>query len=505
MSLPEMMGGSVRSQIQEKNEVEILVRLLKSDKLREIIEKVSEERMFEMDKDVDNKIRGEVKTINEAVDNMRKMYLDIETRRLAMREEELKMDKARQEGDEGLVVEVGQDVRQKLDWAELQVEQLKLSLGELTQMSSKGRREVDELVQEIGSIWGMVGEFNKGRGSLELEQDLSKMKEQIDKLVDMTALENVQKELEYVKQRVEQARGQSSSVETVKEVIINMLDDHLSTIHKENVEQQQKEVKRLESMMNKVMIQVNQTEPKLVNTLTNQVVSMKQSMEEELMQLTKSLLSDWSKSQANNSVSLPQVSAMLESHLSLFSADRTGQVDWASLAVGGSIISTPHTTTHPTPGQVLSLLGIPIWQHSTSPRQILQPHAGSGQCWAFSGQSGQVVLQLGEVVRVTGVTIEHIRPSPDLSSAPRNILVWAHQDNKSLLNLTYSISSSSSSVQTFPITSPTFLPISQLRLQVTSNWGHPEYTCLYRVRVHGTQVKVGEDVVLVTEQAMRDS
>eukprot|EP00092_Neocalanus_flemingeri_P024954 GFUD01027064.1.p1 GENE.GFUD01027064.1~~GFUD01027064.1.p1 ORF type:complete len:297 (+),score=110.51 GFUD01027064.1:69-893(+) len=274
-------------------------------------------------------------------------------------------------------------------------------------------------------------------------------------------------------------------------------------MHKENVEQQQKEVKRLESMMNKVMIQVNQTEPKLVNTLTSQVVSMKQSMEEELMQLTKSLLSDWSKSQANNSVSLPQVSAMLESHLSLFSADRTGQVDWASLAVGGSIISTPHTTTHPTPGQVLSLLGIPIWQHSTSPRQILQPHAGSGQCWAFAGQSGQVVLQLGEVVRVTGVTIEHIRPSPDISSAPRNILVWAHEDNKSILNLTYSISPSSSSVQTFLIPRPTFLPFSQLRLQVSSNWGHPEYTCLYRVRVHGTQVK--EDVMIVTEQDMRDS
>eukprot|EP00092_Neocalanus_flemingeri_P089608 GFUD01113386.1.p1 GENE.GFUD01113386.1~~GFUD01113386.1.p1 ORF type:complete len:514 (-),score=197.75 GFUD01113386.1:200-1705(-) len=501
MSLPEMMGGSVRSQIQEKNEVEILVRLLKSDKLREIIEKVSEDRMYEMDKEVDKKIRGEVKTINEAVGNMRKMYLDIETRRLAMREEELK--KARQEGDEGLVVEVGQDVRQKLDWAELQVEQLKLSLGELTQMSSKGRREVDELVQEIRSIWGMVGEFNKGRGSLELEQDLSKMKEQIDKLVDMTALEKVKRELEYVKQQVEQARGQSSSVETVKEVIINMLDEHLSTIHKKNVEQQTKEVKRLESMMNEVMIQVNQTEPKLVNTLTSQAVSMKQSMEEELMQLTKSLLSDWSKSQANNSVSLPQVSAMLESHLSLFSADRTGQVDWASLAVGGSIISTPHTTTHPTPGQVLSLLGIPIWQHSTSPRQILQPHAGSGQCWAFSGQSGQVVLQLGEVVRVTGVTIEHIRPSPDLSSAPSNITVWAHKDNSSLLNLTYSISMSSSSVQTFHI--PSSLPISQLRLQVTSNWGRPEYTCLYRVRVHGTQMKEGEDMITVKEQATRDS
>eukprot|EP00092_Neocalanus_flemingeri_P039670 GFUD01043202.1.p1 GENE.GFUD01043202.1~~GFUD01043202.1.p1 ORF type:complete len:675 (+),score=266.97 GFUD01043202.1:78-2102(+) len=503
ISLPEMMTrGSVRSK-EEKDDLEMLVRLMKSDQFREVIEKVSVERMGEMGKEMDEKIREEVKMVRETVENVRKMYLDVETKRLAMREEELKMEKARQEGDEGGMVEIGLDVRQKLELVEIQIEQLKLSWSESTQQL-RGREEVDELAEEMGSIRRMVEKLSKDRTTAELEQELGKMKGQVERLNDFS-LTQFKEELETVKQQLQQTEGQGMEIETVKEVVSNMLADPLSIVNKKTVEQQTKEVDRLESMLNEVMAKVNQTEPKISSMLTEKLGSVKQNLEEELLQLTKTLHSDWSKSQSSNSVSLPQVSALLESHLSLFSADRTGQVDWASLAVGGSIISTPHTTTHPTPGQVLSLLGIPIWQHSTSPRQIIQPHAGSGQCWAFSGQSGQVVLQLGEVVRVTGVTIEHIRPSPDLSSAPRNILVWAHQDNKSLLNLTYSISPSSSSVQTFPITSPTFLPISQLRLQVTSNWGHPEYTCLYRVRVHGTQVKEGEDVMIVTQQDMRDS
>ena len=68
-------------------------------------------------------------TVNREVENVRKMYLDTEIRRLALREEELKVYKALQVGgdvDDG--VEVGQNVRQKLELIEVQVEQLKLSL-----------------------------------------------------------------------------------------------------------------------------------------------------------------------------------------------------------------------------------------------------------------------------------------------------------------------------------------------------------------------------------------
>ena len=61
------------------NEVDILVRFMNNDKLKELIETVTEMRMREMGKEVDKMMREKVETVNESVDNVRKTYLDLET------------------------------------------------------------------------------------------------------------------------------------------------------------------------------------------------------------------------------------------------------------------------------------------------------------------------------------------------------------------------------------------------------------------------------------------
>ena len=90
-------------------------------------------------------------TVNREVENVRKMYLDTEIRRLALREEELKVYKALQVGgdvDDG--VEVGQNVRQKLELIEVQAEQLKLSLRirEFFSKQISDKREVPSWEEE---------------------------------------------------------------------------------------------------------------------------------------------------------------------------------------------------------------------------------------------------------------------------------------------------------------------------------------------------------------------
>ena len=40
------------------------------------------------------------------------------------------------------------------------------------------------------------------------------------------------------------------------------------------------------------------------------------------------------------------------------------------------------------------------------------------------------------------------------------------------------------SVEHYEINSGNF-PINKIEFQVTENWGNPEYTCVYRLRVHG--------------------
>lgn len=498
MSLPDIVMGSVGGR-GEINEVELVVKLMNSDKLREVIERVAEERMWEMERESDKRLRKEVEMMNNEVESMRRMFLDTEIKRLSIREEELKSDKAVQTGeggDEG--IDVGKDVLQKLELVEIQVEQMKFSLADFSKQL-RDRRDLSELEEEIVAMKGVVEDINKERaGVAELDHRLGLMQQRVNDLGESRdGVSKLEKEVETIKQEMKKGEvGQSSTMEMVKEVLSDMLADPLVPVYEKAVVEMGKETDRLEDMVMELKVTVNQTEPKLSKTLTEKVGMMKINLMEELVQLTETLHSNWSRIHVDTTVSLPQVSALLDTQLSQYSADRTGQVDWASLALGGIIISTPNTTTHPAPGQGLSLLGFPLWQLSSSPTLILQQQSGDAQCWAFSGQAGQVVLQLAKVVRVTGITIEHVRPSPDLSNAPRNIVLWDHEDNTHLTNLTYSIATASSSVQTFPL--PSHTSISKLRLEITSNWGHPEYTCLYRVRVHGVKEEV-EDKKTVTE------
>jgi len=489
MSLPDIVMGSLGGKV-EINEVELVVKLMDSDKMREVIERLAEERMWEMERESDKRLRNEVERMNNEIENMRRMFLDTEIKRLAVREEELKSDKAVQTGEGGdEVVDVGHDALQKLELVEIQVEQMKFSLEDFSKQL-RDRRDLSELEEEVKTIKGVVENINKERNGVgDLDHRLGLVQQRVNHLSEgRDEVSKLEKEVETIKQEMKKEGGQSSTMEMVKEVLSDMLADPLSSVYEKAVVEMGKETDRLEDMVMELKETVNQTEPKLDKTLTVKVDMMKINLMEELVQLTETLHSNWSRVHIDTTVSLPQVSALLDTQLSQYSADRTGQVDWASLALGGVVISTPNTTTHPAPGQGLSLLGFPLWQLSSSPTLILQQQSGDNQCWAFSGQAGQVVLQLAKVVRVTGVTIEHVRPSPDLSNAPRNIVVWDHEDNTHLMNLTYSISTASSSVQTFPLPSST--SISKLRLEITSNWGHPEHTCLYRVRVHGVQEEV---------------
>ena len=116
--------------------------------------------MGEMETESDRRL----KMINIKVENMRKMFLDTEIKRLAITEEELKSDKAGEGGDE--VREVGKDVHQKLELVNIQVEQMKLSLADFYKQL-RDRRDLSELEEEVETI---KQEMKKGGGqSITLE------------------------------------------------------------------------------------------------------------------------------------------------------------------------------------------------------------------------------------------------------------------------------------------------------------------------------------------------
>lgn len=143
-------------------------------------------------------------------------------------------------------------------------------------------------------------------------------------------------------------------------------------------------------------------------------------------------------------------------------------------------------------------MGVPIWWERQNPRTILQPGSSPGQCWAFKGAQGSAVIKLSNPVIVSQVTLEHIpkslSPDGSVTSAPRNFEVFGLDDvddpNPVLLgNFTYDTEKIKNPVQTFQVMQGVQIDeqaFSYVELKVLSNYGHPQYTCLYRFRVHGS-------------------
>ncbi|XP_029383500.1 SUN domain-containing protein 1-like isoform X2 [Echeneis naucrates] len=145
--------------------------------------------------------------------------------------------------------------------------------------------------------------------------------------------------------------------------------------------------------------------------------------------------------------------------LRLFSEDRTGLADYALESGGGSILSTRCSETYETKAALLSLFGVPLWYFSQSPRTVIQPDVHPGNCWAFRGSSGFLVIRLSMRILPTAFSLEHIpkslAPSRTLSSAPRQFSVYGLEDEDQetgkLLGA-YTYNEDGDALQTFAVT-----------------------------------------------------
>uniref|UniRef100_A0A2K6TIA0 Sad1 and UNC84 domain containing 2 n=1 Tax=Saimiri boliviensis boliviensis TaxID=39432 RepID=A0A2K6TIA0_SAIBB len=187
-----------------------------------------------------------------------------------------------------------------------------------------------------------------------------------------------------------------------------------------------------------------------------------------------------------------QVHRIVKQALQRYSEDRIGLADYALESGGASVISTRCSETYETKTALLSLFGIPLWYHSQSPRVILQPDVYPGNCWAFQGPQGFAVVRLSARIRPTAVTLEHVpkalSPNSTISSAPKDFAVFGfdedlQQEGTLLGKFTYD--QDGEPIQTFHFQAPMMATYQVVELRILTNWGHPEYTCIYRFRVHG--------------------
>ncbi|EDL04635.1 SUN domain-containing protein 2 isoform 2 [Mus musculus] len=187
-----------------------------------------------------------------------------------------------------------------------------------------------------------------------------------------------------------------------------------------------------------------------------------------------------------------QVHRIVKQALQRYSEDRIGMVDYALESGGASVISTRCSETYETKTALLSLFGIPLWYHSQSPRVILQPDVHPGNCWAFQGPQGFAVVRLSARIRPTAVTLEHVpkalSPNSTISSAPKDFAIFGFDEDlqqEGTLLGTFAYDQDGEPIQTFYFQASKMATYQVVELRILTNWGHPEYTCIYRFRVHG--------------------
>ena len=137
-------------------------------------------------------------------------------------------------------------------------------------------------------------------------------------------------------------------------------------------------------------------------------------------------------------------------------------------------------------------LPLNIWGPSTNPRTAIQPGVMPGECWAFKGSQGFLVIKLSMPMKPTRFSLEHIpkslSPNGKIDSAPKNFQVYGLQTDKDSDPQElgrYSYDQDGEPLQFFSVQKPIQKPISLVELRILDNHGHEDYTCVYRFRVHG--------------------
>jgi SUN domain-containing protein 1/2 len=226
--------------------------------------------------------------------------------------------------------------------------------------------------------------------------------------------------------------------------------------------------------------------------------------------------------------------------------DSIAKPDYAMYYAGGRVIPALTTSTFSfQPRGVLSyawgaITGRTILE-GRPPVTALHPDISVGNCWPIRGSKGQLAVMLVRPVIITEFTIDHAAKEVayDVRSAPKKMEVWGLVEGKEnikkveeyhrrreqrhrdlvatalregrhpppkedrypeslpesehyirLAQFTYDIRENNH-IQTFSVPQEIQdlgVDIGIVVLFIQSNWGEPEWTCLYRFRVHGHDV-----------------
>lgn len=227
------------------------------------------------------------------------------------------------------------------------------------------------------------------------------------------------------------------------------------------------------------------------------------------------------------------ISQLVDSALLRYSKDVLARPDYALFSSGGRVIPSLTSPTYSIQSTASNSKLYSLFFGSSSiigrpPVTALHPDNSLGSCWSFSGSYGQLGILLSRRVIPSDISIEHasieVALDGELSSAPKEFELWGVvEDVDDLKRLaeyrdqivlagseedliasmpdtpnhillasgSYDIASSSTPIQSFPVTTAARalgIPVGVVVLKILSNHGEARYTCLYRVRISGATI-----------------
>lgn len=196
---------------------------------------------------------------------------------------------------------------------------------------------------------------------------------------------------------------------------------------------------------------------------------------------------------------------LVEAEIDKHSADGLGRVDYALGAGGGKVVGHSEGY-HVGNGWSWGRGALDKWKmnfdglHRDADKMLKPSFGEPGQCLPLQGSSVFVDIALRTSILPEAVTLEHVAKSVayDRSSAPKDFRIfgWLRQDEdnsvaeaeKMDLLGEFSYDLEKSSVQTFDLPDQSKRKlINMVKLDVLSNHGSSTHTCIYRLRVHGSE------------------
>ncbi|KAJ6669473.1 hypothetical protein lerEdw1_000021 [Lerista edwardsae] len=225
---------------------------------------------------------------------------------------------------------------------------------------------------------------------------------------------------------------------------------------------------------------------------TNRLREEINSLNEGVLQSVKQILEDSDIPSDDKN----RVFALINMAFKKIYEDHVQMADWAQKTIGATIDEDRTSKTFNPEYVKECWFGSFFMSSAKPPDTILQPDVYPGNCWAFEGSEGQVVVKLPEKVQPTAVTVQHISkvvsPSGGVTSALKDFLVYGIEDDvnkEEILLGSFTYDTEKEAIQTFQVKNEQSQSFMYIKFHVKSNWGNPEFTCIYRVRVHGKMAK----------------